>query len=67
MLVFGVYNEKGKRLKTLKARTVDTIYKNYNAYSKKKGFIILVENSNSFGYFAWANDRGEQLILYREE
>lgn len=44
-----------KKVKTFTAKTIDTIYKNFNAFAKEKGFVKQVQADNSFGYLGWSN------------
>lgn len=57
----GMQNPVKKKI--FKAATVETIYKNYNEYCKKKGFTHGEFRSDSYGYWAWKNENGEVMLL----
>lgn len=51
-LYFSIYLGD-KKLKGLQAKTVETIYKNFNAYARTHGFTEHLTSSDSFGSLAW--------------
>jgi hypothetical protein len=56
---------RDKKVKSLKAVNMDTIYVNYNKYCKSRGFRKDVQHRGSVGFVAWENPKGEQLLLLR--
>lgn len=71
MLQFGVYLNNNTvarmKMKTLKAQSMETIYRNYKKYSESKEFFTLVQTKDSFGFVAYGNNTGEVLLLGREK
>lgn len=65
-LQFGVYLGP-RRVKRITAKTVETIYKNYNKYCKSKGFVKQLMTSESFGNLAWQNPFNESYLVLRRE
>lgn len=64
-LVFGIYRGD-KKVKTLKAKTMETVLKNFTKYAKEKGFLQCIYSVHSFGNTAWQNKNGEVLLLTSE-
>lgn len=53
----------GNAIKQFKAKSMTTIYRQYNKYCKSKGYNISQRATNSFGYIAWTN--GKDVIALR--
>lgn len=62
MLYFSIYRD-GKKVKSLKAATMETIFRNFTKYCNEKGFSQCVYNASSFGNSAWVNVHGQVMTL----
>lgn len=49
--------------KVFKAAYINTIYRQFNDYCKKRGFTIEVLRNDSYGQVGWKNTNGEVMIL----
>ena len=65
MLIFAIV-KGGKKVKTLKAVNMETIFRNFTKYAREKGFTTCVYSTESFGNSAWQNKNGETIILVPE-
>lgn len=64
-LSFGIF-EGTRQLKALKAKSLATIFNNYNKYCITNGFVERTFNPNSFGAVAYVNpSTGSMLYLVK--
>ena len=63
---FKIIKQDGKRVRTLKLKTMDAIYEAYKNCALSKGYSKPVNCQQSFGLMAWQNDDGERLFLVKD-